>query len=204
MRYFDFEQKMLRTPVFTSKEVKTVCFDEPNILVQVAFWVKKGYIRRVEKGVYVLAKKAEEVTTMEIASKLYPPSYISLEFALNYHGIIPDVPFTVTSITARKTKTFRNDFGCYAYRHVKSELFSGYAVFQQNGISVYMAVPEKALFDFVYLNRERVEPSVDFWEEMRLDEEASIDAKKLRGWADTAGVAKVSECVESILRYYDR
>lgn len=201
MRYFDFEKRMLNRPVFTSKELQTLFFDEPNILVQVAFWVKRGYLSRVEKGVYTFSKQKENLDGMIIAEKLYLPSYISLEFALNHHGIIPDVPFTVTSVTTRKTKTFKNGFGQFVYRHIKKDLFTGYTSALQDGTSVHIATPEKALFDYIYFNKTHLKATPTFWKEMRFDDETTFDVNALQQYGKIAHDTKVTALIKSISEY---
>ena len=201
MRFFDFEDRMISSPVFTSKEVKSVFFAERNILVQIAFWVKKGYIRRVEKGVYLLAKKEKEIDPMALAGKIYAPSYLSLEFALNYYGIIPDIPGMYTSVTARKTKNFSNVFGKYHFYTVKPELFTGYTARELRGTFFDIATPEKALMDFLYLHQKKLIAKNDFWREMRIDEDFNFDKKSIESYKTLFNNKKVSTLVESVLEY---
>ena len=69
--------------------------------------------------------------------------------------MIPEGIIQITSVTARKTKNFHNSFGHFIYRTVKPELMFGYSIekstFSPNW-STYLALPEKALLDFLYLN----------------------------------------------------
>lgn len=104
----------------------------------------------------------------EVAGLLYPPSYISSEYALFMHGVMDQAPYVVTCVTLNKTKTFDTDLGRISYFHIKPELFFGYSV--QDGI--ILAEPEKALLDLVYLARKRgLEPTLDElnWEHVRSD-----------------------------------
>jgi predicted transcriptional regulator of viral defense system len=201
MRFFEFEKKMLKYPVFSSKEAKNIFFDEPNVLVQIAFWVKKGYIKKIEKGLYVLANALNDINPMTLAMKIYPPSYLSLEFALNYHGIIPDIPGIYTSVTTRKTMRYRNAFGNFAYRKIKKELFTGYKTVTQNNISYNMALPEKAIFDYLYLNKKNLKPAQSFWAESRIDEEFRFDKKKINLYKKIFKDKKINQLIDSLLDY---
>jgi hypothetical protein len=96
----------------------------------------------------------------EVASVLYPPSYVSLESALFMHGISEQAPHLLTCVSTNKTKTFRTDSGEIAYFHLKRELFFGYDITDR----IPLAWPEKAALDFVYIQRQNgLKPSLDEW-----------------------------------------
>lgn len=201
MQFFEFEQKMMDYPVFTASEAKTIFFNQKNILVQVAFWMKKGYLRKIRKGLYALSKIERDINPMSLAEKIYSPSYLSLEFALNYYGIIPDIPGTFTSITSKKTANFKNSFGNFSYQKIKSELFSGYKTRQDKNISFNMASPEKAILDYLYLNKNRLVASPDFWREMRINEEFKFSKKTLKFYRDLFNDKKIDKLIQSLLEY---
>jgi len=201
MRFFEFQKRMAGTPVFTSNELKAIFFDQKNILVQVAFWVKKGYVKKVEKGVYLLAIEENNVDPVALAGKIYAPSYLSLEFALNYYGIIPDIPHTYTSISSKKTKFFQNRFGNFSYQKVKNGLFTGYEDVTDKRLSFNIAIPEKAVMDFIYLNKNKLIPEFDFWKEMRIDEEFKFDREKISFYKKLFRDKKVDTLINSLLKY---
>ena len=201
MKFFDFEQKMVNYPIFDSKELKTIFFAEKNILVQVAFWLKKGYIKKVRKGLYVLTTVAGKIDPVVLAEKIYAPSYLSLEYALNYYGIIPDIPGTYTSVSTRKTENFKNEFGNYSYQQIKKELFIGYESVESDFSSYKIATPEKALLDYLYLNRNKFVPEFDFWKELRIDENFKFDEKEIEKYKKLFNKKKVSLLVDNLLKY---
>lgn len=201
MEYYDFEQKMKNYPVFTATEVKNIFFDQKNVGVQIAFWIKKGYLKRIKDGLYVFAMMSEEIDSMVLAEKMYEPSYLSLEFALNYYGIIPDIPGTYTSVTSRTTKYFKNNFGNYTYQKVKAEFFTGYETKIEKKVSFNIATPEKALMDFIYLNKNKIKDDPEFWKEMRLDEDFKFKKKKLDLYKKILNDRKVDKLIESALNY---
>jgi len=201
MKFFEFEQKMMDYPVFTASEAKAIFLNQKNILVQIAFWVKKGYLRKIRKGLYVLAKIEGDINPMSLAEKIYSPSYLSLEFALNYYGIIPDIPGTFTSVTSKKTAYFKNSFGNFSYQKIKSELFSGYKTRQDKNISFNIASPEKAILDYLYLNKSRLVASPDFWREMRIDEEFKFNKKTLKFYRDLFNDKKIDKLIQSLLEF---
>jgi len=201
MKFFDFEQKMLNYPVFSSGELKTIFFDDKNILVQVAFWLKKGYLKKIKKGLYILTSAVNKIDPIVLADKIYKPSYLSLEYALNYHGIIPDIPGIYTSVTTRKTETFQNEFGTYTYQKIKPELFTGYEIIQSENLSYAIANPEKALFDYLYLNKNKCVEDFEFWRELRIDEDFQFRERYIKQYKKLFQDKKVSLLVDNLLKY---
>ncbi len=105
--------------------------------------LKKNIINTVVHGVYELTEKP--LSAFEKAQAINPNSYISLETALNVHGVLSQFPHIITSVTPGKTKTV--DSGqTYAYFHIKPNLYSGYTITD----GYLMATPEKALIDYLY------------------------------------------------------
>ncbi|MFA4873004.1 MAG: hypothetical protein WC659_03660 [Patescibacteria group bacterium] len=85
-----------------------------------------------------------------IANKLYQPSYVSLETALSYYKIIPEVVYGNTSITTKTSREFETPIGNFTYRHIKTEAFTGYELREVDRYKVLIAEPEKALADYLY------------------------------------------------------
>lgn len=126
--------------------------------------VRKRFLLKLSKGLY--ANSFALPSLEEVACVLYPPSYISLEFALFMHGILEQAPHMLTCISANKTKTFHTDIGEIAYFHIKKDLFFGYEVTDR----LYLAWPEKAALDYVYIQRKNGSvPSLDEWSWENLD-----------------------------------
>ena len=78
------------------------------------------------------------------------PSYVSLETALAWHGLIPERVDEITSVTCKRARLFRTPLGRFSYRPVNEVAF-GYGVGLQSadGGSFFLAEPEKALCDRV-------------------------------------------------------
>ncbi len=201
MKFFDFEQRMKDYPVFSSKELKVIFLNEKNILVQIAFWVKRGYIRKIKKGLYVLTSAVNKIDSVVLASKIYNPSYLSLEYVLNYYGIIPDIPGTYTSVTTRKTESFKNEFGNYSYQKIKEGLFIGYRVVKKDNLSYNIATPEKALMDYLYLNKNKFVADFDFWRELRIDEDFKFNREEIEKYKKLFKNKKVNLLIDNLLEY---
>ncbi len=85
-----------------------------------------------------------------IASQLVIPSYISLNSALLYHKITDQVPEYIESVnTVNSYKYHRLGI---IYHKIKPELFFGYKRYAKAGSFVFVADPDKAVFDGLYFN----------------------------------------------------
>jgi predicted transcriptional regulator of viral defense system len=88
-----------------------------------------------------------------LAGSIYGPSYLSFEFALAYHGLIPEAVYTITSATfeKKKKKKYETLFGTFTYRDIPSAAYSyGLEIKIENEYSYIIASPEKALCDQMY------------------------------------------------------
>ena len=85
-----------------------------------------------------------------LANKIYQPSYVSLESALSYYRIIPEVVYTVTSVTTKATREFKTPKSVFSYQRIKKSVFTGYDPVSIEGHVILLAEPEKALADYLY------------------------------------------------------
>jgi len=107
--------------------------------------VAEKFLLRLKKGVYLSAFNPPD--SFEIANAIYTPSYISLESALNYYGVLPQFPYSVTSVSPKKSKKLLIDGKEFEYVQISHKL---YWDFRREGQTV-IASPEKALLDMIYI-----------------------------------------------------
>jgi hypothetical protein len=183
----------IKSPVFSLNDL---AMSGHNVLAyQLSLWVKKGYLIRLKNGIYAFSREREILRGEAIAFLLYQPSYLSLESALAWYGVIPEIVYAYTSITARITRTFENVCGRFIYRHVKSDLFWGYVQMKTEHGPYLLAEPEKALLDYFYLNSGRINSEDDF-ENIRLNEEEmekTLDREKFLKYLEVFGVNKMEK-----------
>jgi len=86
---------------------------------------------------------------------IYGPSYISLEYALSFYGMIPESVKTITSITNKRNKLFKTELGDFSYKYINPKVYSlGITINKlDKNHSVLMATREKALIDILYFNK---------------------------------------------------
>lgn len=206
MNYIEFRQKMEEFPLFNTKELRLILGAEfkRSFLNNLENWKKKEYLLQLRKGLYLLGHLKHAVDPMILASKIYAPSYVSLETALGYYGIIPEAVFTTTSVTSRETKELSNDFGKFTFRKIKKTAFGGYETIQKRefGISFNLALPEKALVDFFYLNKNILDGSQLQFESYRFSDDFRYDKNKLTRFAKAFENKKVLELTNNFIKFY--
>ncbi len=147
-------------------------------------WKKQGWIGALKKGLYELTfPENHSLPDLFIANKMYEPSYISLETALSYYSILPEVSMAVVSVTSKITRRFKNTHGLFVYRSVRPEAFRGYVIEKHNGFNVLIAEPEKALADYLYFKTLRTGKFDKAAERLDLKRIARLNKKKLDVYA---------------------
>jgi predicted transcriptional regulator of viral defense system len=184
MKFSEFLNTFAASPIIDAGTFRLYTPRAADLRRQVHGWVEKGYLLPLKRGIYVLSPewRRTQPSVLFIANFLHAPSYISLEYAMAFHGLIPEKATVLTSATTRKTQTYRNALGVFEYRSVKKELFWGYAAHGDLGQQFLIAEPEKALLDFFHLNSDYRGAAGEF-ESLRLENLEGIDTEKLIGYA---------------------
>lgn len=179
MEFKEFLKKYQSLPVLNSQVFLTGERDEASLRVQLGRWVKAGNVIQLRRGLYVFAVPFQKTSCPQnfLASELKSPSYVSLEKALEYQRLIPEAVFTVTSVTTKRPGNYETSLGRFEYQHIHPRLFWGYSAVTFEGQTWFLAHPEKALLDFVYLRSVRL--TQEYLEEWRLQNFENVDRKRL-------------------------
>ena len=160
MDYISFKNRLKDMPVIFTRDLSGGENKKMQAMRnQLGRWHEKGLIIKLKRGVYVLneADRKFNLSLQFIANQLYGPSYVSVEFAFSLYGLIPEKVSDVTSITTRKTMVIKNDLGVFSYQHIKPDAFRGFkALKEDSGMTTFIAEPEKAVVDFLYLNLSKI------------------------------------------------
>lgn len=140
----------------------------------------EGLVERIIKGKYLF--KFGQATDFEIANYLYPPSYISLESALSFYGIITGFPYLITSITSKNSKIIRAQNKDFSYSQISSGFYFGIEKKER----FLIASPEKALLDYIYFASKGLRNKE--YDEMDFSE---IDRKKMVLYAKIMNIKKL-------------
>jgi len=111
---------------------------------------KEGKILRLKRGWYCVNPKYSKkvVNNGVVANILYDgPSYVSIETALSYYGLVPERAMGMTSVVTGRSKRFTTPIGWFSYRTIPEALFP---IGVRSVDGYLMASPEKALCDYLY------------------------------------------------------
>lgn len=157
----------LKTQYLSQTELKYLLDGtEDSRFAKVKRAVAKGLLIRVRRGLYCLNETLarEKPHPYVLADQIYGPSFISLESALSYHGLIPEGVKVITSVTGRRRNYFNTPLGDYSYMTVPSKNLMCSVQRVLDGESVYlMASPWRAIADYVYCYKkdwDTIEPLV--------------------------------------------
>lgn len=122
--------------------------------------LRSGALIHVKKGLYLLGQrfKHSPYCVELLANLIYGPSYVSLEWALQMYGLIPEHVETVTSVTAKSGKQFKTPVGYFLYAHCHPNSYSVGVTsrsFSENE-NPLIATPEKALTDLLTIRKGKV------------------------------------------------
>ena len=151
-------------------------YNFPNDKIQAL--ENEGKLIRLKKGMYVVSPdvSGELLSEELIANHLYGPSYVSMESALRYYGLIPEKVFTVRSATTNRSGKFGNSIASFQYVSVREDYYS-FGINQKmvdNKYTFLIASPEKALCDLIvttpHINFQSVKAVETYLEDyLRLD-----------------------------------
>lgn len=146
--------------------------------------LRKGHITRIKKGLYVFGHEYRQgsVSREVLANLMYGPSYISLDYALHYYGLIPERVEALTSVTLGRSRRFLTPAGLFIYRMIPLASFQlGMdSVELDDGRSFLIATPEKALADKIRDSRgtnisTQRDMKTHLFDDLRIDMEALIE-----------------------------
>jgi predicted transcriptional regulator of viral defense system len=170
-----------------------------QVRLQLARWVRDGRLIKIHKGVYTLAEPYRKIKPepFSIANSLKSPSYVSLQSALSWHGLIPEFVPVTTNVTTTRPQIIETPLGRFEYKHISKGFFCGYQKVElSEKQEAFVAAAEKALLDLVYLT-----PGGDkreFLDELRLQNIEKLDRDVLWQYADNSDSPKLERAASNI------
>lgn len=192
MDYRRFKDRVRHLPVIPSALVMSGLENPQTLRNQMTYWRKRGLILKIRKGLYVLNEADRKVTPSKfyLANQILSPSYVSLESALAFYGILPESVVDTVSVTTKKTIQYDTPFGTFRYHHIQQPLFSGMkSVPDRNRMVTLIAQPEKALLDLMYFHQpELKKQGLDVWlESFRIQRDYPFRRGKMKELASSLG-----------------
>ena len=191
-------------PLFSAADLAPAGEKKSYLNIILSRFVKRGTMMRLRKDLYVVKDYLDGADRKGIfsdyveyiANKLYSPSYLSLDYVLNEHNMLTELPRNITSVGLRKTDRFSNELGNFIYHKIREELFIGFTITKKGIFSILKATKAKALFDFLYF-RKRLLVDKETVEELRLnlEEFTKKDFKELEGFVKIEGSQRMKEII---------
>jgi len=185
--------KCIETPYIDAQTLLVLLSDYKKPREAILRMIKNEEIIRLKNGFYLISEKitrgsAKIIPFEQIANLLYGPSYVSMEWALSFYGMIPERVYTITSMTLGRNKEYHTPVGDFSYFALSSESYS-MGITQKKSPdfigSFLLASPEKALADLVFktcknLNKEQLKD--ELLESKRIDQECfhALDKELLK------------------------
>jgi len=186
-------------PVFETGLLMAGNTNSRDIRHQLSRWRQTGKIYQLRRGLYSLAPPFQKVNPHPflVANRMLPASYVSLQSALAYYGMIPEYVPVTTSITTMRPNHWETPLGIFNFRHIQVDFFNGYRL---EGIGerqqAFIASPEKALLDLIYL--ESGGDTLDYLTELRLGNLNQLDWQILKNLAGRIEKPKLLRAVAAI------
>lgn len=151
MQKGDYLDSILRSnkTIFTLKDIAMLWQDDDtnSARVRLNYYVKKGSLLRLRRGIYV---KDKNYNKLELATRIFTPSYVSFETVLAKKGLIFQYQTNIT-IASYLSRDITVDKQVYSYRKMKDGILTNSTEVQQfNNIAI--ATKERALLDTLYSN----------------------------------------------------
>lgn len=170
-------------------------YNRPND--KISELIKAGELVSVRRGLYVPGPETDLPIPdlFVIANNLRGPSYVSLESALSYWGLIPERVYEVSSITLKTSKKYVNDLGRFTFQHLASPYYSFgiESIRLTDQQTALIACKEKAICDKIITTSgvflRSAQQTIDFLvEDLRIDEEyvLHLDTEKIASWIEDA------------------
>jgi predicted transcriptional regulator of viral defense system len=206
MEFHDLLFQVGDLPIFSSALLQAGDVDRANLQKQLSRWTAAGKIHQLRRGLYTLAEpyRQKDPHPFLIANRLIAPSYVSLQSALAYYDLIPEAVPQVLSITSKlRSKVIETSLGSFRYHNIQSPLFSGFSLVQVSiDQSAYLARPEKALFDLIYLTKQSHTP--EYLDSLRLQNLDQLDMDWMKKTAREFGLKKLVRAVDHLFIIRDR
>ena len=124
---------------------------------KIAELCSKGLLFRLKRGLYIVSDRIvdEKPSGELIANHIYGPSYVSMETALQHHGMIPEGVYSFESVTTKQPKRYDTPYGVFRYHHFCVDYYRiGIRMERaKNGSAYLIASPEKGLCDLLARTR---------------------------------------------------
>ena len=186
-------------PVFETGLLLAGEVDPRQVRRQLVRWTQTGRLYQLRRGLYALAPPFQKVKPHPflVANRLVGGSYVSCQSALSYHGLIPEYTPVTVSVTTRRPGRKETPLGVFEFHHIQTTWLHGYRLVELGGgQKAFLATPEKALLDWVYLYPGADSP--DYLGELRLQHLERLDLNELLRLAEDSDRPKLKRAARIV------
>lgn len=187
-------------PYFTLANLSVIEKNREYLKIFLSRMSKSDEITRLKKGMYVSKNYLDSIKMAGkyndycefIASAMYEPAYLSVEYVLAEHNLLTEAVYNFTLVSTNKTNSITNKLGSFSYYTVKKDLFFGFKLKSSDDYLIYKANLAKALFDFLYIRKDSL-INIKTAEELRLNLEnlKNKDIAELKKYIKKEGSKKM-------------
>lgn len=202
MEFADLLQIVENEPVFETGLLLSGDVNPLDVRKQLSRWTASGKIYQLRRGLYSLAPPYQKNLPHPflVANRLQAGSYVSLQSALSHYGMIPELVPVTTSVTTTYPVTYHTPFGEYDFRRIQNTWFRGYRLVDLgSNQQAFVAAPEKALLDLVYLQAGG--DSAAYLNSLRLQALDQLDLDQLNQLALTSNKPKLLRAAKAIEKF---
>lgn len=199
-----------RNTPFRMQDLSSVFPNCVNLKMKAKRLERDGDIIRLKRGLYVTSPKVSRIglAPFLLANHIYGPSYVSMQTALRYYGLIPEAVYSVQSMTTGVARDYENTVGTFNYIHVPTRYYNiGVTMKESAGATFMIATPEKALCDLMIFT-----PNLNlrFQTSMReyLEEDIRFDMDELMNFdlniiKDCAEVSRKKTMLNQLIKFIE-
>jgi hypothetical protein len=170
-------------------------YRQPNDKIH--YLIRDGLLEQVRRGLYIAGPAITPFRPEPflMANHILGPSYVSLESALAYHGLIPEKVYEISSVTIKARRKFSTPLGVFSYTKLPLPYYS-YGIRSVEVDSQHrflIASPEKALFDKIITTagvefRSKNNVTTYLQQDLRVDIDAlkELDVSLMETWIPTS------------------
>ncbi len=181
--------------VVSSEDLMTVFEEEysrasAHNRIQALF--KAGWFLRIKRGLYLIienltSRSINNMSLLVISQAINSDSYISLNSALNYYQMFDQYSKNIVAVNYKSSKRYKFEDHEFRFVKISKKYYFGFDQVRQDGRLINIATKEKALLDYLYLDKSFYSASLVF-EKMR-DHKNEIDFDKLQDYARKFGIS---------------
>lgn len=143
--------------------------------------------RRLKRGLWALDRELEPFALAPYLTAPFP-AYVSFWSALSRHEMIEQIPRRVSVASLDRARLIETSLGAFEVHHLAPELFGGFEGSDRSG---FLATPEKAIFDLVYVRA--AAGSKAYLPELTLPR--GFEHERLDAWVDRVAAARLRTLV---------